>query len=98
MTLFERGLISPEQKDSTPVEIRRGMTIQTREGQVVGKVAAVIVDNHRQNVTHLLFSQQHQTLEYRLVPVNLIEQVKEEIVLLNLCQQAIESLPLRQVS
>ena len=98
MALFESALIYLSQKDSSPIEVRRGMTILTHDGQAVGQVAAMVIDNRNQNVTHLLFSQPGQRPEYRLVPVNLIDQVKEETVFLSIRRQTIECLPLRQTS
>jgi hypothetical protein len=98
MVLFESGLIYLRQKDNSPIEVRRGMTILTKDDQVAGKVAAVVVDDHSQNVTHLLFSQLGQIPQYRLVPVNLFEQVKEETVFVSIRQHVIESLPLRRTS
>jgi sporulation protein YlmC with PRC-barrel domain len=98
MVLFEHGLIYLGPKDSSPVKVRRGMAILSRDGQVAGQVAAVVIDNYNQNVTHLLLSRPGQIPEYRLIPVNLVEWVKDEMVLLNIHWQAIESLPLRQTS
>ena len=71
------------------------MTILTRERQEAGKVAAVVVDNDSQKVTHILLTRPRQMPDYRLVPVTLIEQVDEETVLLEICNQAMESLPTR---
>lgn len=96
--LFERGLVCLRQEHCLPVEVTRGMAILTSEGQEAGKVAAVIVDNDSQKVTHILLTRPRQVPDYRLVPVTLIEQVDEEIVLLEICGQAIESLPTRQTS
>ena len=42
------------------------------------------------------FSQPGQTPQYRLVPVNLIEQMKAETVSLSIHKKAIKRLPLRQ--
>jgi len=94
--LFERGLIYLGQGYRLPVEVTRGMAILTSEGHEAGKVAAVIVDNDSQKVTHILLTRPRQVPDYRLVPVILIEQVDEETVLLEICNQAIESLPIRQ--
>lgn len=94
--LFERGLISLAQKQyQLPVEVSRGMTILTREGWEAGKVAAVVVDNNSQQVTHILLTRPRLRSDYRLVPVNLIKMLNEETVLLEICSQAVESLPTR---
>lgn len=91
--LFESGSIYPEQKNGLPVKISRGMTILTSEGWEAGKVAAVVVDNDSQNVTHVLLTRSRSVPDYRLVPVNLIKKLDEEAVLLEICHHAIENLP-----
>jgi hypothetical protein len=74
------------------------MTIVSEDGQLAGQVAAVVADKPRQHVTHLLLSQPGQASKYRLVPVNLIEQLNDEIISLSVQQQVIKSLSLRQTS
>ncbi|MCB0168807.1 MAG: hypothetical protein KDI79_31560 [Anaerolineae bacterium] len=97
--LFERGLITLAQKQyQLPVEVSRGMTILTSERWEAGKVAAVVVDNESQKVTHILLTRSRLAPDYRLVPVKLIEQVDENTVLLDICSQAIETLSVRQTS
>lgn len=96
--LMVSGLVYLEREDSSPVEVRRDMTILTREGQPAGKVAAVVIDNDSQKVTHVLLGRLQPGPEYRLVPVDLIEQVHEETVRLDIWSEAVESLPIRQTS
>ena len=96
MTLFERGLVYPEQKDSSPVEVRRGMAILTQDGREAGRVAAVVLEDDGQNVTHILLTHLHLTPDYRLVSINLIKKVSEETVLLHIDNEALECLPHRQ--
>ena len=97
--LFERGLISLAQKQyQLPVEVSRGMTILTSERWEAGKVAAVVVDNDSQKVTHVLLTRPRLSPDYRLIPVKLIKQVDENTVLLDICGQAIETLSVRQTS
>lgn len=72
--------------------VHRGMTVQTSEGVAAGHVAAVVLDADQQEVTHILLVQEHQLLEYRLIPVELIQQVGDEKVLLNILQPAVDSL------
>jgi len=94
--LFESGPISLKRENALPVVVNRGMLIVTNEGWEVGKVAAVVVDTQHQKVTHVLLTRPRLAPDYRLVPVNLIEQVDENNVLLDICSQAIDSLPLRK--
>ena len=77
-----------------PAEVHRGMTVQTGEGCTAGRVAAVVLVQEQQKVTHLLLMRERQRLEYRLVPVELIEQVDEAAVRLCICHPIVESLPI----
>jgi hypothetical protein len=43
--LMVSGLVYLEREDGSPVEVRRDMTILTREDQIAGKVAAVVIDS-----------------------------------------------------
>lgn len=79
---------------SNQATIHRGMTVETSEGAAVGHVAAVVLDADRQEVTHFLLVQEHQRLEYRLIPVELIQQVGNEKVQLYILQPSVEALPL----
>lgn len=74
-------------------EVHRGMSVQTGEGHMAGRVAAVVLDQEQQKVTHILLMRERHLLEYRLVPVELIEKVGEEAVLLRIFQSVVENLP-----
>ena len=88
------GAICPTQESTVFVEVRRGMTILTSEGDEAGKVAAVIVDKHEKRVTHILLSRPSNRPEYRLVPLVLIVQVHEEQVRLCIFSQVVNTLPI----
>ena len=75
------------------VAVRRGMAVETSEGAAAGHVAAVVQDTDRLEVTHILLVQEHLTLKYRLIPVELIQQVGDEKVLLCILQPAVVTLP-----
>ena len=94
--LFESGSVYLEQADTSPVEIKRGMTILTQDGQKAGRVAAVVLGNDCQNVTHLLLTSWPQISDYRLAPVDLIKQVSGETILLHINYKDMEHLPHRQ--
>lgn len=96
--LFERGLVCLEQTHHPLVEVARGMTLLTNDGQEAGKVAAVVVDGHSQQVTHLLLVRPHLAADYRLVAVGLIERVSQDAVWLHLHHDAVESLPHRDTA
>ena len=95
--LFESGPVCWEQTDDLPIEINRGMTILTSEGQEAGKVAAVVFDYHNPQVTHLLLICPGLIPDYRLVPVDLIKQVSKEMVWLHIDNDMVDSLPHRHV-
>lgn len=78
---------------SDQATVHRGMTVETSEGAAAGHVAAVVLDADRQEVTHFLLVQEHQQLEYHLIPVELIRQVNDEKVLLCILQPAVDILP-----
>lgn len=96
MVLFESGSVYLEQDDTSPVEIKRGMTILTQDGQKAGRVAAVVLSNDCQTITHLLLTSWSQMSDYRLAPVDLIKQVSEETILLHIDRKNMEHLPHRQ--
>ena len=94
--LFESGSVCLEQEATTPVEIKRGMVVQTQDGQKVGRVAAVVFSSDCQNITHLLLTLWSQPSDYRLAPVDLIKQVDEGTILLHIDRKDLEHLPHRQ--
>lgn len=94
---FERGRVCLEQENGS-IEVSRGMAILTQDGWEAGKVAAVVVEDPSQQVTHLLLVRPHLVSDYRLVPVSLIEEVGEEMVSLGISSEAVESLPARRTS
>jgi sporulation protein YlmC with PRC-barrel domain len=79
---------------SSGAEVRRGMLVQTSEGRTAGRVAAVVLDQEQQKVTHILLMRERQLLEYRLVPVELVEEVGKEAVLLGIFHTVVENLPI----
>ena len=101
VTLVESGsLTAHKTNDAAPGssttrqgEIRRGMRVQTLEGHTAGHVAAVVLDQDQQKVTHVLLLQERKSLEYRLVPVELIEQVANEELRLRTFQHVVDNLP-----
>jgi sporulation protein YlmC with PRC-barrel domain len=102
VTLMESGTLTMDKAvdsgassgESRRVEVHRGMTVLTGEGHTAGRLAAVVLNRDQQIVTHCLVMRQRQLLEYRLVPVELIEQVGDEEVLLRILEPVMESLPI----
>ena len=99
VTLLESAALAAHNLADTDVSsgsqatVHRGMTVHTSEGHMAGHVAAVVLDQDQQQVTHVLLVQERQLLEYRLIPVELIEQVDDEEILLRIFQPAVDSLP-----
>ena len=91
--LIVSGLIYPDHGSDIAVEVRRGMVILTSEGREAGRVAAVITNRHDQQVTHILLSRPSQHIEYRMVPIELVEQVSEETVSLHILAALVNTLP-----
>jgi len=102
VTLIESGLLTAQSMDHTDgsagarsgAAIHRGMSVQTSEGDTAGRVAAVVLDEEQQKVTHILLMQERQLVEYRLVPVELIAVVEQEAVLLYILHPVVKNLPI----
>jgi sporulation protein YlmC with PRC-barrel domain len=71
------------------------MIILTREGHEVGWVAAVILDAADRHASHLLLSRAGLAPDYRLVSIDLIEYVSQQVILLKINRETIASLPNR---
>jgi sporulation protein YlmC with PRC-barrel domain len=91
--LAAHNLGAADVSPSRQATVHRGMTVYTGEGHTAGRVAAVVLDQEQQEVTHVLLVQERQLLEYRLIPVELIEQVDDEKILLRILQPAVDSFP-----
>ena len=94
---FERellvgGLIYPAVGDKEGVEIHRGMKILTTEGEIAGVVAGVLHNRTPHQAEYILLSRPSQQLEYRMVPVELIQQVSQENVLLHIAAPVVNTL------
>jgi hypothetical protein len=90
--LLVSGLIYPVIGDKDGAEIHRGMTILTTEGEVAGMVAGVIHNRAPHRAEYVLLSRPSQQLEYRMVPVELIQQVNKEAVLLHIAAPLVNTL------
>ena len=78
------------------MELQRGASVLACDGEVVGSVAAVVLDCHTHAVTHLLLGNVPPTAIYRLIPINSIVGVAEEVVRLAISDGAIAELPIFQ--
>lgn len=84
------GLVSPISGDD--VEIRRGMTILTADGDMAGMVAGVVHSTSQPQAESILLSRPVQQIEYCIVPVALIEQVIDGTVLLHISATLVDTL------
>ncbi len=96
--LLVSGRIHLGPPDCAPVEVRREMTLCGNDGVAIGIVAAVVVDQATQAVTHILLGRLHPKLEYRLVPLTLIERVDADAVQLRISSPDVSRLPRRATS
>ena len=93
--LFENGQVILPQGHDPACEITRGMTILTREGYEVGRVAAVVLDAADRHVSHFLLSRAGSVPDYRLVSIDLVEYMSQQVILLKINRETIASLPNR---
>lgn len=89
------GPIHLESPDEASVEIRREMTLLGNDGVALGTVAAVVMNEATQTAIYILLGRLNPNLEYRLVPLPLIERVNEETVQLRIPSWDVDRLPRR---
>ncbi|MFN8467175.1 MAG: PRC-barrel domain-containing protein [Caldilineaceae bacterium] len=92
--LLVAGFIRPVLARDRSVEVKRDMIILTGDGRAAGRVAGVVINRHDRQVTHILLSQRSQPPQYRLVPIALVVQVQGGQVLLDIFNEAVDSLPI----
>ena len=80
--------------EEVPILVERDMVIFTKDGEEVGKVAAVLVNGRSQQPTHLVLAR--SVPEYRLVPICQVNRVSEDLVMLNISNQQLLQLPLHE--
>ncbi|MEZ4590075.1 MAG: hypothetical protein R3D55_02890 [Chloroflexota bacterium] len=74
--------------------VSRGMSIQSSEGEIVGELAAVLLDGRSHQPTHLVLC--CQLPDYRLVPLENVVGVYGRTVRLSLTREQISHLPQHQ--
>lgn len=77
-----------------PTAVCRGMSICSSSGELVGQVAAVLVDGRSHQPTHLILSR--PVSEYRLVPLGHIVCIQQNCVTLNLTNEQLSHFPLHK--
>lgn len=94
--LLVSGWVNLSASGGSPVEIARGMSIMSRDGQEVGKVAAVVVDPLTQEVTHILLCRLSQSPDYRLATPDLVTQVTGQTIILQIQSRDVDGLAVHQ--
>ncbi len=89
--LMISGVLTLAQPERARAIVERGMSILSRGGGEVGKVAAVSVKQERA-VESILLVRFPEKMEYRIVPVNQVAAVHEQYVVLTLTAAQIEGL------
>jgi hypothetical protein len=94
--IMVNGRLQLAQPDNSVVELRRGMLVKTCDGREAGLVAAVILEEPGQHISHILLCQLPVISNYRLIPINLIAHVSETAIHLNIHSDVIEELAIHQ--
>lgn len=89
--LMISGVLTLAQPEGARAIVERGMSILSREGGEVGKVAAVSVSQERA-VESILLARFPEKMEYRIVPVNQVAAIHEQSLVLTLTAAQIEGL------
>ncbi|WP_420643568.1 hypothetical protein [Candidatus Leptofilum sp.] len=74
--------------------VSRGMAIQSSEGELVGELAAILLDDRTKQPTHLILC--CQLPDYRLVPLEKVVGVYGRTVQISLAREQINQLPKHQ--
>lgn len=89
--LMISGVLALDEPGGACAIIERGMSILSREGQRVGKVAAVSLDEG-EVVEAILLSRLPLKMEYRIVPAARIAVVRDHEVVLDLTADGLDGL------
>ncbi len=91
--LMAHAFVCPDNGCVLSAEVKRGMSILSKEGTEVGQVAAVILDSRTRKATHILLSRLPETIGYWMVPVSLIAEVQDEFARLDAPGNVVDTLP-----
>ena len=75
------------------IALEEGAKVISTEGEKVGEIERVYVDEEEQRVTHLLISQGLVSKSRKLIPSMWVQSVSEDVVRLSVGEQFIETLP-----
>lgn len=91
--LMVSGRISLAKRPGVEYEVSRNMKIKTHDDQEIGQVAAVVNSSPNNAVAGLLLGRLPEKLGYCLAPVELIERVEGDFVVLNITTEEANALP-----
>ncbi len=77
-------------------ELQRGMTVRAKDGVKTGVVAALVLNCHLKEITHVLMGYVPPTTVYRLIPLSVIARIDCEDVWLRATAAEVASLPVHQ--
>ncbi|MCL4261622.1 MAG: hypothetical protein KJ069_00330 [Anaerolineae bacterium] len=94
--LLVRGTLPAGQTAVAAGDVWRGMLVLAEDGVLVGIVAAVVVTDPAQAISHILLGQVPPTAVYRLVPIDLLDRLDGERLWLRVSHRQIAALPIHE--
>lgn len=91
--LMVSGTIRLDRDGGQTLQVRRGMSIWTSDGQEAGKVAALVVGRDGEPASHILLGRLPEVMGYLCIPVELIQKVEGESVYILVPSQEVNDLP-----
>lgn len=90
--LMAVGYVRVGSQGNKTCRIQRGMEIKTEDGKPAGKVAALVLDSTTQEPVHILLGRLPLLPEYRLIPLDKIAGINQDVVHLHLRHQDLNDL------
>jgi sporulation protein YlmC with PRC-barrel domain len=75
------------------VALEEGAKVVSTEGEQLGEIERVYVDDEEERVTHLLISRGLVSKSRKLIPSMWVDSVSEDLVRLSVAEQLVETLP-----
>lgn len=91
--LLEEAAVVLPQPGGASMIVRRGMHFASHDGSELGRVAAVLVEDDPPRAVALLLDRLPVKPDYLCVPLDLVDRVAEETVILLLSSEELAGLP-----
>lgn len=91
--LLEQATVVLPQQAGASMIVRRGMHFASHDGSEVGRVAAVLVEDDPPRAVALLLDRLPANLDYLCVPLDLVDRVADETVILLQSSEELADLP-----